>query len=338
VKRKIYLIIRVAVSLILMGYLIHITDFERLNTALSKANPVYLVIFVIVVNSDRFLMAFKWNLLLMAKKILLPFKFVVGSYYRATFAGMFLPSVGADAVRIVEVSRRSSQTADVVSSVVIERVLGLAAILLVGALSVGLLIRQVGDKNWGTFYQLIVLFGLFIAGFVLSLGRGHLMNIYKRLLDSRIGILKKLGKFMISYQDYSNHKQVLIVFYFLSSIEQFFPAFSTYLISEALSLNIPLIAFVIVVPITIAIVRLPINISFASFGVREGLLVYLLGLLGIPSSEALLVAFSSHILSILALAPLMFYSILAQRMTKKVTVETVDTPLTARSRSDTVEI
>ena len=72
---------------------------------------------------DRFLMSYRWNILLAAKNISIPFLQIVKICFVGAFSGNFLPSsIAPDAVRVYFASKYSSNTTDIVSSVFIDRI------------------------------------------------------------------------------------------------------------------------------------------------------------------------------------------------------------------------
>ena len=86
------------------------------------------------------LMALRWRLLLSAKGIDAPLAWLTRTYFVALFAGQFLPAaIGGDAVRAVELGRRTHDAPEAVASVLIDRLVGLVSlvVLAVAAVAVG---------------------------------------------------------------------------------------------------------------------------------------------------------------------------------------------------------
>ena len=61
-------------------------DLGQALALVTHANPRWLLASVVVVFVDRVFMAWKWNLLLVARGIVLPFGTVVRTYFLGTFA------------------------------------------------------------------------------------------------------------------------------------------------------------------------------------------------------------------------------------------------------------
>jgi len=301
VKKKLLKYIRVLISLVLIAWLIRMVGTANLASALARADLVYVVIMMIGANVDRVLMAYKWYLLLQTKQIALPMLNVVVAYYKASFWGsLFLPTVGADILRIYDIAQQTKRTSDVIASVVMERFIGLIATITVAIFSLIIFTFYIDHSHWKTLLKL----GLFLLGAAavlvfsvknnwISCFRNRSFKIYWLRGNAIANVLK-------SYQDYAQHRRTLLMFLLLSIVEQFMAVIHAYLIAQALQVDVSFLVFVIFIPIIIAIVRLPI--SFDGFGVREALYVYLFGLVGVGASQAFLIGFVTSIISRIATA------------------------------------
>ncbi len=311
-KKLFFVYFRIAVSLVLIGWLVHMANASELATTLSRANLLLIGVMALMANLDRMLMAYKWRLLLTSTGIQLPLLQAISAYYKATFWGsLFLPTIGADTVRILEVSRQTKRSEDIISSVVMERAIGMIALALVGVLSLGLFITYVSSTGWKILIQLSLVLVLVVMAFVFTLNRGWLTLLSRRLGTSRWKVVGKLSLILASYERYARQRRALALFMLLTVAEQFFPVMNNFLIAKALNIDIPFIFFVIFIPLVTAAVRLPL--SFDGFGPREGLSVYLFGLVGIPQTQSFLFAFMTAIIARFATAPLTLYFFLWHR-------------------------
>jgi glycosyltransferase 2 family protein len=114
------------ISLVLLALLSTLVDFSEVLSTLATLHPGYVLLILGLVTLDRFFMAFKYNVLLKARGLHVPFVHVLKTYYIGNFMGFFLPAtVGMDAVRIWHLSQYGYNVAIVTSAVLIERLLGL---------------------------------------------------------------------------------------------------------------------------------------------------------------------------------------------------------------------
>lgn len=292
-------LIRLGISFGLLAVLAFaVADPRDLARLIGRVRLPELLLVTGIVAGDRVLMAYKWRLLLLARRVPLGFWTAVRAYFATTFAGLFLPvTVGADAIRVLAVRRFGVY--DVTASIFVERLVGVIAVatlamvsstLLLGWLS-GLEPRRVAILVSGT-----ALVGL--VGFVVSLwGVGG-------WIGKRLGDESRLSKFWAAYLAYREHPGVLLIFYLLSIVESLLPVFGMYVIARGLGLDLPLGVLVATIPVALTIARLPITLG--GFGVQELTFVYLVGLFDIPPTEALAVMIVGDAVLILTLLPSAF--------------------------------
>jgi uncharacterized protein (TIRG00374 family) len=295
----------------LLGVLVLAADVDALLAIAASSNYVYLLLAVLVAFGDRILMAYKWNVLLRAKGIRIPFGTLLGTYLVSTFLGMFLPAtVGGDALRAYAITKQGHSGADVVSSIVIERVLGFQALFVFGVVSTVASLFVFGQGFLANARDLFWLFFILLMGSVLLLYVSLRKNTVQRLsraLDRfkrRPLIAKwwpKLAAVYRSYQAYQGHRVQLGEFLVLSLLENLFPLIWTFLLALAFNIEVPLLYFFILVPIVLVLIRIPI--SFDGLGLQEGAFVFFLSQIGLPHSEALFLGLASHLIAIISVLP-----------------------------------
>jgi glycosyltransferase 2 family protein len=309
--KKAWTWIRILISFGLIAFLLFTVDFGDMRGSLAGSNGYFLLAALMVAFGDRLIMAFKWSILLRAKAIHIPLMKVTVTYWISTFLGLFLPAtVGADAIRAYAVSKGGQRGRDVVSSIVIERIFGILALLIFVLISIVLSIFVFGEsffENIWNLFGIILIFFVILTGFIyISLNRSFLQKMYRffevrspKLLGNKW--VSKLRDVYQSYLAYQDQKKVLAGFLFLSFLENLFPIFWTYFLSLAFNIPVPLLYIFILEPIVLVLVRLPISID--GIGIKEGAFVYFLSLIGIPSSDALLLGIASHILAVISILP-----------------------------------
>lgn len=301
--------IRLLLSASLIAFLFYSVDFQDILTTLKQSRPVYLLAAFIIALGDRILMAYKWNILLREKAIRLSLPSVTGTYVITTFLGLFLPAtVGGDALRVYAVAKGGHKASDIVSSIIVERALGFIALFIFVLASITLSIFVFGQNFfsgiWNLFWIFVILLLIFSAAIYLSLNEAMLRRLVSLFQNQKIRehtLFKKLGEVYQSYRTYQDNSGLLVIFLFLSLIENLFPLFWTYFLSLAFNIDVPLLYFFILIPIVLALVRLPISLD--GIGIQEGAYVYFLSLIGIPQSEALLLGVASHVLAISSVLP-----------------------------------
>jgi uncharacterized protein (TIRG00374 family) len=125
VNGRIAFLVKMLLSLGLIAAVIQVVDFKRAINVFVRLDPWYLLAAVVLICLDRILMAYKWNLLLRALDVRVPFRYVLQTYSVAPLSGLFLPStVAGDLFRLYSLSRFRPNNQAVVASMVVERVMG----------------------------------------------------------------------------------------------------------------------------------------------------------------------------------------------------------------------
>ena len=307
---KLTTLLKVVFSAALLAIIATWVDLESAGAAFASADPFYLLIALLVATSNKVLMALKWNVLLIAKGIGLSWRAAVRIYFVSGFAGMFLPAtVGGDAVRCLMTIREHGHHAHVVTSILVERLVGFLVLLLFGALGGFLLYEYLGDsqENASTLITAaVVLLGILFGSCVFAFSEScrRLTEGVSRWLAKRKKT-EKLARFVHqlheSFLSYKNHLSAVLVFFFLTIFENLLPIFRTWIIALAMNIHVPLSYYFIIVPVWLFVVRIPI--SFQGFGVREGVFVYFLALAGVDNGSAFTMSLLSYLVGVIVVLP-----------------------------------
>ena len=296
------LALRLLVTAGLLGALLFaVTDPREVWAFIAGAAPIPFSAAVLLSLGDRFLMAYKWWLLLVTRDIPVSLWTAVRCYLASSLYGLVLPvTVGADAVRILAL--RQFGVAEVAASIVIERGLGVIAMGSVSLFSCLLLATTVAQFTVQSLsLWLTIAIMLSLALFVASL---HLADRWAN--SRRSSTSHRFLKAIEAYGQYRRRPRVLTVFYTLSVGESLLSAVIAYVVAISLGVPAPLFVFVATVPLALASARLPI--SLGGFGVQEASFVFLAGLVGMPSAQALSIMLMTDIAMLLALLPSAFDS------------------------------
>ncbi len=305
-KRLIQLIITVT----LIAFILFKIDFTVVWESLASANYAYLFAAFLLVIVNRCLMGYKWNLLLQAVGINLPHFESIKIYFISNFLGLFLlPTVGMDSIRAFMVKKRNHSLVDTLSSIFVERLLGLMIILLYGVFGVIIFLLSVAEIDIEFVNLLItsaIMLAVFFILFMLSLNKTvyHLkMNFFNYLKSFKFleKIMEVIIKLYDSYYQFRNMKMVLLIFSLLTILEATLVIMWVFCISEALGTGIPLYCYLSIVPVVTILIRIPITI--AGFGIHEGTYTYFLFILGYPKSLGFSIGMIDHLIIILGIMP-----------------------------------
>ena len=169
-KAKLWFCLRFGSSFLLISWLLYSIDFNQVWKPITHTGWIYLLMLFVVINIDRALMAYKWCILLKAKGIALSFTEALRGYFFATFWGIFLPStVGGDAIRTYRAAKLVESRKDIVSSIVMERVLGAFTALMTAVVCLAVAVEFMGVFDWrlvaGMFLVCMIFVGLVYISF-----------------------------------------------------------------------------------------------------------------------------------------------------------------------------
>lgn len=282
-KGHIILIVKLAVSAALMAFLLSQLDVGavlRHVAALPLAIAVWVILVLLV---QALIQSLRWRLILRAVGLDLPFMsafyiFLVGMFFNQTLPS----SIGGDAVKILLAAQRGIPLGRVGSSVLLDRVCGLLTLVTMAALGHMVLppaqtIRTLELGAYG-------IFAVTMTGMAVMLVSDQMV---KRLVHWKI--------FRLVTQIARDGRRIFLVpgtllqIAVLSAASQLCIVFAVYLMAVGLDIRLGMSAALAAVPIVLLSMMLPISI--AGWGVREGAMVLVLGLMGVPAEGALALGF-----------------------------------------------
>jgi uncharacterized protein (TIRG00374 family) len=302
---KLWLRITLSIALVVLLFT-YVVDGHEVLRVLHRLETKYLVLALAVVTLDRVLMTYKWILLLRAQGYRLPLLQGVMIYCTSMVWGLALPAtVGADAIRAVMVTRRGFDGADVVTSIVIERMVGFVLALALGLVSLAVL-RALGvlDARFdGALYlgvaMLMGVTALLFAALNETLVRKVVARLPRLVRDSKVMLY--LDRFAAAYRSLGGARSTIAQFSALTVLEQLFSVILPWTLAKGLGVDVDLLLMLGVLPISTLISRLPI--SFDGWGVYEAVFIGLLVLAGIDAAAALAMALSGRIIQLFAFLP-----------------------------------
>lgn len=197
----------------------------------------------------------------------------LGFYFVGMYFNLFLPTgIGGDVFKAHFLSRGERRRLLAAYSVVGDRLFGLIAMLLMGAVVV--LLRP--DLLPGPFAAFLSLSGLIIMCVLIGL------PLFHRALS---GLWPGISRYMREILGLWQRPKRILVILGLSFCLQALGMGAVALLGSGIGIQIPLSFYFATVPMVAIITMLPI--SFNGIGVREGAFVYFLGLKGIQPESAL---------------------------------------------------
>lgn len=288
------LALRLAVSGALIGWLSWRVDLgavaERLRTV--GVDTVGVVLALQLVNTA--LKSYKWQQLLAADRIHLSHRAAFTSYMVGTFFSVFLPTaIGGDAIRAVDVARHTGRRTATATSVVADRVLGFAAIGVVGLVAFALGAASALDARQRMLGAGLYLAVLAAAGFAFTDWLGRVAAWLGAARGARLRrVLLGISASVAAYR----RSGKLLRWAFVSIVAQLIVIVAIWWIARALAIGASLSYFFAIVPLVSLVESLPVSIF--GIGTRDVSYVYLLGLVGVSQEQALSVSLLYVVLSL----------------------------------------
>ena len=276
--------VRVTIALGLLGYLFWLSHPGEVGRALAAARPWPVALAIGLTLLDRTLMAYRWLALLgpLPDGTRPPLGAVVRIFFVSTFVGTFLPaSVGGDAVRAYALSGHRVPLSLSVASVIMDRALGTAAILLLGAAAflwwpvpIPGLVPVLGAGLAGCGVLALVVFSARVAD--------TLSGALARLPLRRVAAA--LERLMLAVREYRHHHGPLLNVLAASIVVQALRVLQAYFLGVALGLAVPPGAYFVAIPLILLIMLLPITIN--GLGTSQAAFLWCFGALGVDRADA----------------------------------------------------
>jgi len=231
----------------------------------------------------------RWSLLIRAQGFPVPMRRLGMLYLVGHFFNTFLPgATGGDIVKAYYAALESpDRRAEAVTTVFIDRIIGLLGLILLTVLVTALRLRfflNVPRMKWALAVNVALLFGTAAAAFVLF--RRHLFeegSVMSKVATGRFG--EAFRKAYEALRFCVLHRSLVSMTLLISVINHLVLVFCAYLLGRGLNMRLPLADCLAIFPVINTISALPFTPS--GFGTRENAAVFFLAALGASEADAL---------------------------------------------------
>ena len=297
---------RIVGTLLLTGaavaYLVWKIDLGTTVDVLRNADVAWFALAVGIMVGTVPALAFRWGRLLRAHGVSEPLSWLTRAYFVAYTAGQILPtSLGGDAVRVVETVRRNpGRTAVVSGTVVLERGLGGAATVFLGAIGFGL---SVGRYDVGGYLWLegVFVFGTMLLAFVFFARSARpLLRLAQPVLE-RLRLARPLRAFYEAIHAYRARPRLLYGVLALTFVVQTVRVLSIWATARAVGIELGVRIYYVMGPLLFLVLLVPFTLN--GFAVREAFFVSFLGGLGVGADQAFAAGFLFFLLTAVLALP-----------------------------------
>jgi len=282
-KPLVSLVLRVAVSGLLLFFLFRLAVVEKIADVFSRVSLNYLLLYFAFYFLGVGLMAIRWQYLLKAWDIQQGFGVLFQWIMTGLFLNNFFPGgLGGDAFRLYSGSQDTGRTEDMAATIFYERVLSYGSLVILGLASLTLRADFSRDRLFwlllgGIFLALTGVFALLsFAGFRETIAR--FMERHPRLQRPR------LKKWLDSFRFRVHHPLMLAGVFAISFLIQFVDVFMFWLVGQAIWLPVNVSDLLLFVPLLYLAVLIPVSVN--GIGIRETVFVFFASRWGISPADA----------------------------------------------------
>jgi uncharacterized membrane protein YbhN (UPF0104 family) len=248
-------------------------------------NLAWLALAIAAYASTQYVAVWRWGQLLDAQHIGVERKRLTESMWVSLFFNNFLPSnIGGDVIRIADTAEAAGSKTLATTVVLVDRCLGLIALVLVAAL--GTLLASLGGITvpGARWFWLASAAGLAIAIPVIAIPNsvGHLLAPLRAL--NRPWITARAQKLEDAVFRFRAAPRALVGAFVGALVVQITIVAFYLLTAQGLSVPLPVFLGAVLIPVSLALQMAPVSIN--GFGVREAVFAFFFRRFGLPTEAA----------------------------------------------------
>jgi uncharacterized protein (TIRG00374 family) len=319
VRNKLTTLLKILVSIVLILIVFSRVNLSAVGALLASANPWYVLAAFALYELAITVNAAKWQVLLHAQQVFIPFGPLLEFQFVGFFFNNFLPAnVGGDVMRGYELARYTDRSADAAVSVIVDRVIGLLAYMSTAAAAAFVLVTFRGRSDlraveWVAGLALVVLG----AGFSVLLSRrlrGFISHVFAAMPFARLAsIWERLSE---AFSAYRFQYRALAIAFGIALLGIACTTLVNWCLSQAVGGLMSLPVILLFNPLIALVLMLPISIG--GLGLNQAAYPFFYGLAGVPADNAVAVSVLMQAIILLGSLP---GGVFWLRGRKKVSVE-----------------
>ncbi len=284
------------------AYLVWKIDVGQTVDVLRDASPWWFALAVAIMILTTVPMALRWQWLLASQGMRERLPWLTRAYLVAYAAGQILPtSLGGDAVRILETSRRHPARLGGISAIVLlERALGGAVTVLLGAVGFAL---AVGRYDVGAYLWLEGAFvlGTIVLAFIFFARGARPLLRWTRPLLLRLRLERPVRSVYDGIHVFRNYARLLAGVFTLTVAVQTVRILAIWATARAVGIDLSPRIFYVMGPLFFLVLLVPFTLN--GFAVREAFFVSFLGSVGIDADPAFAAGFLFFLVTVAMALP-----------------------------------
>ncbi len=309
--------LKIIISLVLIGFLVNQIGWRSIAAQISRMNSLWLLGSLILFTLSHFIGGYQWYLLLRSQGIALSWSKTVSFYFVGLFFNNILISnFGGDIFRMVDVKRQSDDGPGSVSTVLVDRFMGLLILSGLAVLS-AVWIWMEGSRAVYHVYLILILALVWLALIFIFFKRKWMKPfvwILKRIFPE--GLVSKTREVYQNIVDFSRKPDLFWKVVGLSAVIQGMRIMTHWFIGRSLGSSVSPVYFFMFIPVIAIVSSLPI--SLGGLGIREQSGVYLFMTAGMLEDQAFSMEFMAYLISIVSSLPGIFIFMMRKSAPQKV--------------------
>ena len=284
-RRTLRVVLTVLLTGLAIAYLAWKIDLDTTVDVLLDADPWWFALAAAIMILTALPMALRWQWMMRAQGMPDGFLWLTRAYFVSYTASQILPTaIGGDAVRVVETARRHpGRLGDVTAIVLLERGLGGAATVLLGAVGFAL---ALGQYDLGAYLWLELLFvvGTIVLAFAFFARSARPLLALTRPLLARLRLERPVRAFYEGVHAFRAHGRVLGAAFLLTLALQAVRILAIWATARAVDIDLSPRVFYVMGPLFFLILLVPVTLN--GIAVREAFFVSFLGTVGVAADPA----------------------------------------------------
>jgi glycosyltransferase 2 family protein len=302
-ERVTFLILRLGISALILGYLFYLVDIENAKQAIqnSARHWIYLCTGTLVELICFCLGSLRWKIILDFQGLNMNFRKVFSIYFIGLFFNnLMFGSTGGDLIRAFYAAKTTHhKKAEAVATIITDRLIGLF-VMAVTAVIIILITKDFYLSEWETKTAAILMIIMLLSLLTVLLLLFNIKRIkYEHLLNKLSkfpNLTDTIRRLMNAINIMHNNSRLVIKVCALSAAALFLAVSEWYFIGKGFQLNLTFLNYLQFVPLVMCLAAIPI--SPGGLGVREGLAVVILTAMGITAAKALPLTLIIYLISI----------------------------------------
>jgi uncharacterized protein (TIRG00374 family) len=285
-----------------IAYLVWKVDLGTTLDVLADTDLAWLALALAIMVVTVPVLALRWGWLLASHAIHERVPWLTRAYFVAYTAGQVLPtSLGGDAVRIVETTRRHPGRATVVTgTVLLERGLGGAATVALGAVG---FVLSIGEYDVSAYLWLegFFVFGTLLLGFLFFARSARPLLRRTQPLLHRFRLEQPVRHFYEGVHHYRGHPGLLGKVLAVTFVVQAVRILSIWSVAKAVGIELDPRIYYVFGPLLFLVMLVPFTLN--GLAVREAFFVSFLGSVGVGADQAFAAGFLYFLVTLLMAFP-----------------------------------